>query len=176
MSAYRSNGSPPAADSGRGIKAGSPRGELGRRASVSAVTAGLGTSDKTSGVEQRKEGAAWGKRWEAHLEGMLKQWGGGDGESDPKGGPDQVRASVFGVCVCVYYVYFLCVFIKLHISAQSGPVGPIFLSHSHLKRMFLCVCVRVCVCMSRVWRVTRLRPARMFHPKISTLGTPPKQR
>ena len=67
VSAYRSNGSPPAADSGRGIKAGSPRGELERRASVSAVTAGLGTSDKTSGVEQRKEGAAWGKRWETHL-------------------------------------------------------------------------------------------------------------
>ena len=67
VSAYRSNGSPPAADSGRGIKAGSPRGELERRASVSAVTAGLGTSDKTSGVEQRKEGAAWGKRWETHF-------------------------------------------------------------------------------------------------------------
>ena len=41
---------------------------------------------------------------------------------------DQTR----GVCVCV--------FIKLHITAQSGPVLLVIICHSHV-----CVCVCVCV-------------------------------
>ena len=37
------------------------------------------------------------------------------------------------VCVCVRVcVYIVCVFIKLHITAQSGPVILVILYHSHL--------------------------------------------
>ena len=42
------------------------------------------------------------------------------------------------ILVCV------CVFIKLHITAQSGPVILVIICHSHC----VCVCVCVCVCFS----------------------------
>ena len=41
------------------------------------------------------------------------------------------------MCVCVY----VCVFIKLHITTQSGPAILVILCHS------VCVCVCVCVCV-----------------------------
>ena len=50
------------------------------------------------------------------------------------------------VCVCV------CVFIKLHITAQPGPVKLIFQCYSNGSALWgisgLCVCVCVCVCVS----------------------------
>ena len=57
------------------------------------------------------------------------------------------------MCVCV------CVFIKLHITAQSGPVILVILCHSHWSSqgrindvcvgvcVFVFVCVCVCVCV-----------------------------
>ena len=51
-----------------------------------------------------------------------------------------VRACVLARArVCVYVD--VCVFSKLHITAQSGPVILVILCHSH------CVCVCVCVCL-----------------------------
>ena len=47
-----------------------------------------------------------------------------------------VEASVFLPAVCV------CVFFKLHITAQSDPVIVVILCHSHM-----CECVCVCVCV-----------------------------
>ena len=45
---------------------------------------------------------------------------------------DQTRRCV---CVCVYcvcvYCVCVCVFIELHITAQSGPVVLVILCHSH---------------------------------------------
>ena len=47
------------------------------------------------------------------------------------------------VCVCV-----LCVIIKLHITAQSGPVILVILCHSHQSsKRGTCVCVRARVCI-----------------------------
>ena len=53
-----------------------------------------------------------------------------------------------GVCVCVCAckresVRVYLVFIKLHITAQSGPATLVILCHSHWSS--LCVCVCVCV-------------------------------
>ena len=44
--------------------------------------------------------------------------------------------------VCMYVSKYICIFIKLHITTQSGPVILVILCHSH-------VCMYVCtyVCM-----------------------------
>lgn len=50
----------------------------------------------TAGAEQEKGRAAWGTRWEAHLEKMLKRWGvdGGRGD-DTRGGGNSAADQVF---------------------------------------------------------------------------------
>ena len=52
------------------------------------------------------------------------------------------------MCVCV-----VCVFIKLHITAQSGPVILVILCHS----LYVCVCV--CVCLSNCALPQELAPS-----------------
>ena len=58
------------------------------------------------------------------------------------------------MCVCVYMC--VCVFIKLHMTAQSGLVILVILCHSRLSSqggmndtcyVSVCVCLRVCVCV-----------------------------
>ena len=53
------------------------------------------------------------------------------------------------VCVCVRARVYVCVFIKLHIIAQSGPVIYSFYATAcNPPRGYLsCVCVCVCVCV-----------------------------
>ena len=45
------------------------------------------------------------------------------------------------VIICHSHRVCVCVFIKLHITAQSGPVILVIICHFH------CVCVCVCVCV-----------------------------
>ena len=55
------------------------------------------------------------------------------------------------MCVCV------CVFIKLHITAQSGPVILVILCHSHWSSqggINVCMCVCVCVCVFSKLHIT----------------------
>ena len=70
------------------------------------------------------------------------------------------------VCLCV------CVFTKLHITAQSGPAILVILCHSHCSSV--CVCVCVCVFFPFILDIkfvgrtsrghTGGRPHRIFHP------------
>lgn len=95
-----------AADSAQGIKAGNPLQDLDSR---DGVTVGMmtkvttvssrgrtGPLGATAGAEQERGRAAWGKRWEAHLEKMLKRWGvDGNRGDDTRGGDNSAADQVF---------------------------------------------------------------------------------
>ena len=59
----------------------------------------------------------------------------------------------------------VCVFIKLHITAQSGPVILVILCHSHWSFHGVCVCVCVCVFI-KLHIIAQSGPVMRFSPSV----------